>query len=165
MVTKMQKVLNSLQTSQSLAVKFLAMEIKKGGFRKKCWFLSSNFMKHRRNIHRSVWKLLACWSNSKWRYHGNRDTKIMGWGDVRYYFAMAILVIIILLLSFFRQKFVRHISRRCLDQTLWNLAGISYAMWSCSLRVDVFQNGCRCHGNGQNDKKLKNTNDHSRLLA
>jgi hypothetical protein len=23
-------------------------------------FLSSNFMKHRRNIHRSVWKLLAC---------------------------------------------------------------------------------------------------------
>jgi hypothetical protein len=35
MVTKMQKMLNSLQTSQSLAVKFLAMEIKKGGFRKK----------------------------------------------------------------------------------------------------------------------------------
>ena len=26
----------NLQTSQSLAVKFLAMEIKKGGFRKKC---------------------------------------------------------------------------------------------------------------------------------
>jgi len=23
-------------------------------------------MKHPRNIHRSVWKLLACWSNSKW---------------------------------------------------------------------------------------------------
>jgi hypothetical protein len=23
-------------------------------------FLSSNLMKHRRNIHRSVWKLLAC---------------------------------------------------------------------------------------------------------
>jgi hypothetical protein len=30
---------------------------------------------------------------SKWRYHGNRGTKIMGWGDVRYCFAMAILVI------------------------------------------------------------------------
>ena len=42
----------------------------------------------------------------------------MGWGDVRYCFAMAILVIIILLLSFFRQKFVGHIFRRCLDQTL-----------------------------------------------
>jgi hypothetical protein len=25
------------------------------------WFLSSNFMKHSRNIHRSVWELLACW--------------------------------------------------------------------------------------------------------
>jgi hypothetical protein len=23
-------------------------------------------------------------------------------------------------------------------------------------RVDFFQNGCRCHGNGQNAKKLKN---------
>ena len=51
-------------------------------------------MKHRRNIHCSVWKLLACWLNSKWRYHGNRGTKIMRWGDVRYCFAMAILVLI-----------------------------------------------------------------------
>ena len=42
-------------------------------------------MKHRNNIHHSVWK-------PKWRYHGNRSTKIMGWGDVRYWFAMAILV-------------------------------------------------------------------------
>ena len=33
------------------------------------------------------------------------------------------------------------------------------------LRVDFFQNGCRCHGNGKNAKKMKNTNDHSRLLA
>ena len=38
-------------------------------------------------------------------------------GDVRYCFAMAILVIL-LFLSFFRQKFVQLISRRCLDQTL-----------------------------------------------
>jgi hypothetical protein len=27
--------------------------------------------------------------------------------------------------------YVRSISRRCFDQTLWNLLGISYAMWSC----------------------------------
>jgi ABC-type glycerol-3-phosphate transport system permease component len=49
-----------------------------------------------------------------------KSTQNNGVGDVRYCFAMAILVliIIILLLSFFRQKFVRHISRRCLDQTL-----------------------------------------------
>jgi hypothetical protein len=34
------------------------------------------------------------------------------------------------------------------------------------VRVDFFQNGCRCHGNGQNAKKLKkHKNDHSRLLA
>jgi hypothetical protein len=25
------------------------------------------------------------------------------------------------------------------------------------LRVDFFQNGCHCHGNGQNAKKNKNT--------
>jgi hypothetical protein len=36
-----------------------------------------------------------------------------------------------------------------------------------SLRVDFFQNGCRCHRNGQNAKKKneKHKNDHSRLLA
>ena len=61
-------------------------------------------------------------------------------------------------LSFFRQKFVRHISRRCLDQSLWNVVGISYAMWSCAFKGWFFQNGCRCHGNGQNaKKKMKNT--------
>ena len=71
------------------------------------------------------------------------------------------LVIILLLLSFFlsffRQKFVWHISRRCLDQTLWNMVGISYAMWSCTINGSFFQNGCRCHGNCQNAKKMKNT--------
>jgi hypothetical protein len=54
-----------------------------------------------------------------------------------------IILIIILLLSFFHQKFVRHISRRCLDQTLWKLVGISYAMWSCGFKGWFFQNGCR----------------------
>jgi hypothetical protein len=79
---------------------------------------------------------------------------------------LIILIIILPLLSFFRQKFVRHISRRCLDQTLWNLVGISYAMWSCSFTCWFFQNGCRFHGNGKNAKKLKkHKNDHSRLLA
>jgi hypothetical protein len=36
------------------------------------------------------------------------------------------------------------------------------------LRVDFYQNGCRCHGHGQNAKKKmkkKHKNDHSRLLA
>ena len=30
--------------------------------------------------------------------------------------------------------FACSISRRCLDQILWNLVGISYAMWSCALK-------------------------------
>jgi hypothetical protein len=64
--------------------------------------------------------------------------------------AMAILVIL-------PHIFVRHFSRRCLDQTLWNLVGISYAMWSCAVKGRFFQNGCRCPGNGQNAKQMKNT--------
>ena len=101
-------------------------------------------------------------SEMPWSNFGNRGTKIMGWGDVRYCFAMAILVLIIN----FPHIIVRSISRRYLDQTLWNLVGISYAMWSCARKGWFFQNGCRCHGNGQNAKKLKkHKNDHSRLLA
>jgi hypothetical protein len=42
---------------------------------------------------------------------------------------MAILVIIIIL----PYIFVRSISLRCREQTLWNLVGISYAMWSCAV--------------------------------
>ena len=30
-------------------------------------------------------------------------------------------------------------------------------MWSCAFKGWFFQNGCRCHGNGQNAKKMKNT--------
>ena len=52
---------------------------------------------------------------------------------------------------------VRSISRRCLDETLWNLVEIAYAMWSCPVMDWFFQNGCRNHGNGQNEKKVKNT--------
>ena len=53
--------------------------------------------------------------------------------------------------------FFHSISRRCLNEILWNLVGISYAMWSCSVKGWFFQNGYRCHGNDQNAKKLKNT--------
>jgi lauroyl/myristoyl acyltransferase len=37
----------------------------------------------------------------------------MGWGDVRYYFAMAILVIILILIILLPRIFVRSIFRRC----------------------------------------------------
>jgi hypothetical protein len=90
----------------------------------------------------------------------------MGWGDVRYCFAMAILVIIILLLSFFRQKFVRHIFGDALIKLYETLQEYHMPCEVVPLRVDFLQNGCRCHGNGKNaKKKMKNTNDHSRLLA
>jgi hypothetical protein len=72
----------------------------------------------------------------------------MGRGDVRYCFAMAILVIIILLLSFFLS------SDTFLGDALIKLYETlqEYDM-PCEvvpLRVDLFQNGCRCHGNDQN---------------
>ena len=76
------------------------------------------------------------------------------------------LVILIILIILLPHIFVRSISRRCLDKTLWNLVGISYAMWSCAFKGWYFQNGCRCNGNGQNAKKNeKHKTDHSRLLA
>jgi hypothetical protein len=75
-------------------------------------------MKLWRNIHRSVWQLFdncgkVCPTDSDFlaylvsldvdvtgnittklcEVHGNRGTKIMGWGNVRYCLAMAILVI------------------------------------------------------------------------
>jgi hypothetical protein len=48
---------------------------------------------------------------------------VVGWciAILRFFFTIIILPHII----------VRSISRRCLDQTLWNLVGISYAMGSC----------------------------------
>jgi hypothetical protein len=68
----------------------------------------------------SVWRV-TCYDYFcafQWCYHGNRGTNIMGWGDVRYYFAMAILVIILILIILLPHIFVRSIFRRCLDQTL-----------------------------------------------
>ena len=67
------------------------------------------------------------------------------------------LIIILLLLSFFRQKFVRHISRRLLNGNQWNFRGMLSTMSRCADYFRNFQNVCRCHGNGQNAKKLKNT--------
>jgi hypothetical protein len=59
--------------------------------------------------------------------------------------------------SFFRQKFIRHISRRLLNGNQWNFAGMLSTMSRCADCFRNFQNGSRCHGNGQNAKKLKNT--------
>jgi hypothetical protein len=53
------------------------------------------------------------------------------------YFTIILILILILIL---RHIFVLSISRRCLDQTLWNLIGIAYAMWSCAFKGCFFFN-------------------------
>ena len=60
-------------------------------------------------------------------------------------------------LSFFRQKFIRHISRRLLNGNQWNFTGMLSTMSRCADYFRNFQNGRSCHGNGQNAKILKNT--------
>jgi hypothetical protein len=57
---------------------------------------------------------------------------VVGWciAILRFFFT----IILILILP---HIFVRSISRRCLDQTLWNLIGIAYAMWSCAFVVPI----------------------------
>ena len=65
--------------------------------------------------------------------------------------------IIILPLSFFCQKFVRHISQRLLNGNQWNFTGMLSTMSRCADYFLNFQNGRHCHGNAQNAKKLKNT--------
>jgi hypothetical protein len=53
--------------SESVGQTLLQLSWKqKRGDLKKCGFLSSNFMKLCRNIHRSVWQLLGVEKNSKW---------------------------------------------------------------------------------------------------
>jgi hypothetical protein len=56
---------------------------------------------------------------------------VVGWciAILRFFFTIIIIILIIL-----PHIFVRSISLRCLDQTLWNLVGISYAMWSCAAK-------------------------------
>jgi hypothetical protein len=100
-----------------------------------------------------VWGLLCLHPNTiKPRYY--ITTTVVGRCIVILRFFFTILFILILILP---HIFVRSIFRRCLDQTLWNLVGISYAMWSCAFKGWFSQNYCRCHGNGQNATKLKNT--------
>jgi hypothetical protein len=72
-------------------------------------------------------------------------------------FFIIIILIIILLLSFFCQKFIRHISRRLLNGNQWHFTGMLSTMSRCADYFRNFQNGRRCHGNGQNAKIKKTT--------
>jgi hypothetical protein len=57
--------------------------------------------------------------------------------------------------SFFRQKFVRHISRRLLNGNQWNFTGMLSTMSRSADYFRNFENGRHCHGNGQNAKNWK----------
>jgi hypothetical protein len=81
-------------------------------------------------------------------------------------FLLLLLFFFFFFLFFFRSKFVRHISRRLLNGNQWNFTGMLRTMSRCAEYFRNFQNGRRCHGNGQNAKKIeKHKNYHSRLLA
>ena len=128
----------------------------------------------------SLWKLFTDWKNSRWlplpwkpRYQNNG----VGWrppllcnGNSSYVTPTSVGWRIAILLFFFTiilpHIFVRSISRRCLDQTLWNLVKEYHMPCEVVLLGFFFQNGSCCHRNGQNAKKNeKYKNDHSRLLA
>ena len=98
----------------------------------------------------NVWRHWFCSVSSSYYYYYITQTAV-GWCIAILRFFFTILIIIL------PHIFIRSISRRCLNQTLWNLVGISYAMWSCAVKGWFFQNGCRCHRNGQNANKMKNT--------
>ena len=76
---------------------------------------------------------------------------------LRFFFFFFFFFLLLFFLSFFRQKFVRHISRRCRDQTWWNLVGISYAMWSCAFKGWFFKMAAVAMEMAKMQKKMKNT--------
>ena len=81
---------------------------------------------------------------------------------VMYCYSIIILILIILLPHIFVRRFLGD----ALIKLYETLQEYHIPCEVVLLRVDFFQNGCRCHGNGKNAKILKkNKNDDSRLLA
>ena len=92
----------------------------------------------------------------------------MGWVDVRYCFAMAILVIILLLLSFFLSS-VKSLSDTFLGDSLIKLyETLQECHMPCEivpLRVDFSKLAAVAMKTAKMLKNEKHKNDHSRLLA
>jgi hypothetical protein len=100
----------------------------------------------------SLWKLLTGWKKSRWlllpwkpRYQNNgvRWRPLLLYNGNSSYVTPTPVGWRIAILHFFftiilPHIFVRSISRKCLNQTLWNVVGISYAMWSCAFRGLIF---------------------------
>ena len=110
-----------------------------------------------------VWRLIGSYTSLYWR-SGISSTSVRnsvfslvdrsGRNIVFAPFLIIILLIIIVLpLSVFRQKSVRHISQQLLNGNQWNFTVMLSTMRRCADYFLNFQNGCRCHGNGQNAKK------------
>ena len=78
-------------------------------------------------------------------------------GDILCKLCFLLLLFFFFFLPSFRQKFIRHISRRLLNRNQWNFTGIISSMSRYADYFRNFQNGRHCHGNGQNAKQLKNT--------
>ena len=83
--------------------------------------------------HPDCCRVTYCYSTFLFHYYYITPT-VVGWcvAILRFFFT------IILIILFLPPIFVRSISRRCLDQTLWNLVGISYVMWSCAFKGSFF---------------------------
>jgi hypothetical protein len=82
--------------------------------------------------HPDYCRVMYCYSTFLFHYYYYVTQNAVGWriAILRFFFTIIIIIIIIIVLL---HIFVRSISQRCLDQTLWNLVGISYAMWSCAV--------------------------------
>ena len=78
-------------------------------------------------------------------------------GDILCLLRFFLVLLLLFFLSFFCQKFIWYISRRLQNGNQWNFTGMLSTMSRCADYFRNFQNGCHCHGNGQNAKKLKNT--------
>ena len=86
--------------------------------------------------HPDCCRVMYYYSTFLFHYYYYVTRNAVGWriAILRFFFTIIIIIILLIIIIILPHIFVRSISRRCLDQTLWNFAGISYAMWSCAVK-------------------------------
>ena len=97
----------------------------------KGWELYKRRSATKDNVFTNKERAIFLWHGPKWRveYSTIRTYCVRSVSYYSYYYSSSF---------FLPPKFGRHISRKCFDQTLWNLVGISYAMWSCTFKCWFF---------------------------
>ena len=80
--------------------------------------------------HPDCCRVMYCYSTFLFHYYYVTPNAVEWRIAILRFFFTIIIIILIIIIIILPHIFVRSISRRCLDQTLWNLVGISYAMWS-----------------------------------